>query len=73
MLFKPIKTSKYDTCETIEQADKQACIYYSLHGTIEQKNKCKKEYLYQDVFVPAFLSDGGAGRVYTGCNVTVKN
>lgn len=75
ILFKPIKTSKYDTCDTIKQADKQACLYYGLHGTKEQKEKCSKKYIYQDVYSIVFFPVGEGferGKVYTGCSVTTQ-
>lgn len=50
VLYQPITTSRHDTCSTILQADKQACTYYNLYGTQEQKKNCKENRIYQEIY-----------------------
>lgn len=49
-IYKPIKTSPLDTCDTIIQADNQKCTYISLYGTEEEKQNCLQYRSYQEVY-----------------------
>ena len=61
-IFKPIRTSPLDTCDTIIQADNQMCIYYANYGTDGQRAECDRYRVYSEIY-----KDGRR----VGCNVKV--
>ena len=63
-IFKPIKTSPLDTCDTIIQVDNQTCTFYANYGTDEQREDCAKYRIYQEVY---------KDNRRVGCNVEITD
>ena len=50
ILYKPIRTTPLDTCDTIIQADNQRCTYIALYGNEDEKQDCLQYRSYQEVY-----------------------